>query len=101
MLVGQGGTTLHSYMARQIAVKNKDDHIDPRERILRHAKVNIYILVVWWSGGLGSRGLLVSFVQRIPETRQLFFGGLFIGFSFRVEMIPQKNTKFHADDIYR
>jgi len=34
----QGGTTLHSYMARQIAVKNKDDHIDPRERILRHAK---------------------------------------------------------------
>jgi len=34
----QGGTTLHSYMAKQIAVKNKDDHIDPRERILRHAK---------------------------------------------------------------
>ena len=25
-------------MAKQISVKNKDDHIDPRERILRHAK---------------------------------------------------------------
>ena len=36
--VGEGGSTLHSYMAAQIAVKNKDDHIDPRERILRHAK---------------------------------------------------------------
>jgi len=35
---GQGGSTLHSWMAKQIAVKNKDDHIDPRERILRHAK---------------------------------------------------------------
>jgi len=34
----QGGSTLHSWMAKQIAVKNKDDHIDPRERILRHAK---------------------------------------------------------------
>jgi len=34
----QGGSTLHSYMAKQIAVKNKDDHIDPRERILRHAQ---------------------------------------------------------------
>merc|ERR1719369_1964220 len=33
----QGGSTLHSWMAKQIAVKNKDDHIDPRERILRHA----------------------------------------------------------------
>jgi hypothetical protein len=29
-------------MAKQLSVKNKDDHIDPRERILRHAKVN------WW-----------------------------------------------------
>ena len=36
----QGGSTLHSFMAKQIAVKNKDDHIDPRERILRHAKVS-------------------------------------------------------------
>merc|ERR1711874_511073 len=34
----QGGSTLHSWMAKQIAVKNMDDHIDPRERILRHAK---------------------------------------------------------------
>jgi hypothetical protein len=25
-------------MAKQISVKNKDDHIDPRERILRHAQ---------------------------------------------------------------
>ena len=25
-----GGSTLHSWMAKQIAVKNKDDHIDPR-----------------------------------------------------------------------
>ena len=36
--VGAGGSTLHSWMAKQISVKNKDDHIDPRERILRHAK---------------------------------------------------------------
>lgn len=36
--LAKGGSTLHSWMARQIAVKNKDDHIDPRERILRHAK---------------------------------------------------------------
>ena len=36
--VGEGGSTLHSWMAKQISVKNKDDHIDPRERILRHAK---------------------------------------------------------------
>jgi len=36
--VGQGGSTLHSWMAKQISVKNKDDHIDPRERILRHAQ---------------------------------------------------------------
>ncbi len=36
--VAAGGSTLHSYMAKQISVKNKDDHIDPRERILRHAK---------------------------------------------------------------
>ena len=35
--LAKGGSTLHSWMARQIAVKNKDDHIDPRERILRHA----------------------------------------------------------------
>lgn len=39
----QGGSTLHSFMAKQIAVKNKDDHIDPRERILRHAKVSFNI----------------------------------------------------------
>jgi hypothetical protein len=32
-------------MAKQIAVKNKDDHIDPRERILRHAKVLFFILL--------------------------------------------------------
>ena len=25
-----GGSPLHSWMAKQIAVKNKDDHIDPR-----------------------------------------------------------------------
>ena len=25
-------------MSLQISIKNKDDHIDPRERILRHAK---------------------------------------------------------------
>ena len=25
-------------MAKQISVKNKDDHINPRERILRHAE---------------------------------------------------------------
>ena len=37
----QGGSTLHSFMAKQIAVKNKDDHIDPRERILRHAQVTV------------------------------------------------------------
>ena len=36
--VSTGGSTLHSFMAKQISVKNKDDHIDPRERILRHAK---------------------------------------------------------------
>ena len=36
--VATGGSTLHSFMAKQISVKNKDDHIDPRERILRHAK---------------------------------------------------------------
>ena len=36
--VGPGGSTLHSWMAKQISVKNKDDHIDPRERILRHAQ---------------------------------------------------------------
>ncbi len=36
--VASGGSTLHSWMAKQISVKNKDDHIDPRERILRHAK---------------------------------------------------------------
>jgi len=36
--LARGGSTLHSYMAMQIAVKNKDDHIDPRERILRHAQ---------------------------------------------------------------
>merc|ERR1712059_233615 len=36
--LAKGGSTLHSWMARQIAVKNKDDHIDPRERILRHAE---------------------------------------------------------------
>ena len=36
--VTSGGSTLHSWMAKQISVKNKDDHIDPRERILRHAK---------------------------------------------------------------
>ncbi len=36
--VSAGGSTLHSWMAKQISVKNKDDHIDPRERILRHAK---------------------------------------------------------------
>merc|ERR1712223_141931 len=36
--VSTGGSTLHSWMAKQIAVKNMDDHIDPRERILRHAK---------------------------------------------------------------
>jgi len=36
--VAAGGSTLHSWMAKQIAVKNKDDHIDPRERILRHAQ---------------------------------------------------------------
>jgi len=36
--LAKGGSTLHSWMARQIAVKNKDDHIDPRERILRHAQ---------------------------------------------------------------
>ncbi len=36
--VAAGGSTLHSFMAKQISVKNKDDHIDPRERILRHAK---------------------------------------------------------------
>ena len=36
--VSSGGSTLHSWMAKQISVKNKDDHIDPRERILRHAK---------------------------------------------------------------
>ncbi len=36
--VAAGGSTLHSWMAKQISVKNKDDHIDPRERILRHAK---------------------------------------------------------------
>ena len=29
-LVAAGGSTLHSWMAKQIAVKNKDDHIDPR-----------------------------------------------------------------------
>ena len=33
-----GGSTLHSWMAKQISVKNKDDHINPRERILRHAE---------------------------------------------------------------
>jgi len=32
------GTSLQSYMSKQISIKNKDDHIDPRERILRHAK---------------------------------------------------------------
>ena len=36
--VAAGGSTLHSFMAKQISVKNKDDHIDPRERILRYAK---------------------------------------------------------------
>ena len=36
--VQTGGSTLHSWMAKQISVKNKDDHIDPRERILRHAE---------------------------------------------------------------
>ena len=36
--VGEAGGTLHSWMAKQISVKNKDDHIDPRERILRHAQ---------------------------------------------------------------
>jgi len=36
--VAKGGSTLASYMAKQIAVRNKDDHIDPREAILRHAK---------------------------------------------------------------
>ena len=36
--VQTGGSTLHSWMAKQISVKNKDDHIDPRERILRHAQ---------------------------------------------------------------
>lgn len=36
--VTSGGSTLHSWMAKQISVKNKDDHIDPRERILRHAE---------------------------------------------------------------
>jgi hypothetical protein len=36
--VTAGGGTLHSFMAKQISIKNKDDHIDPRERILRHAK---------------------------------------------------------------
>jgi len=36
--VAKGGSTLASFMAKQIAVKNKDDHIDPREAILRHAK---------------------------------------------------------------
>ena len=36
--VTSGGSTLHSWMAKQISVKNKDDHIDPRERILRHAQ---------------------------------------------------------------
>jgi len=35
--VAKGGSTLASYMAKQIAVKNKDDHIDPRAAILRHA----------------------------------------------------------------
>ena len=25
-----GGSTLHSWMAKQISVKNKDDHINPR-----------------------------------------------------------------------
>lgn len=38
-IVFKGGSTLHSWMAKQLSVKNKDDHIDPRERILRHAKV--------------------------------------------------------------
>jgi len=32
------GEVLCTHMAKQISVKNKDDHIDPRERILRHAK---------------------------------------------------------------
>jgi len=36
--VAKGGSTLASFMAKQMAVKNKDDHIDPREAILRHAK---------------------------------------------------------------
>ena len=36
--VAKGGSTLASFMAKQIAVKNKDDHIDPGEAILRHAK---------------------------------------------------------------
>ena len=36
--VAKGGSTLASFMAKQIAVRNKDDHIDPREAILRHAK---------------------------------------------------------------
>ena len=36
--VTAGGSTLHSWMAKQISVKNNDDHIDPRERILRHAE---------------------------------------------------------------
>ena len=36
--VTAGGSTLHSWMAKQISVKNKDDHINPRERILRHAE---------------------------------------------------------------
>ena len=36
--VTSGGSTLHSWMAQQISVKNKDDHINPRERILRHAE---------------------------------------------------------------
>ena len=39
--VAAGGSTLHSFMAKQISVKNKDDHIDPRERILRHAKESL------------------------------------------------------------
>ena len=36
--VAKGGSTLASFMAKQIAVRNKDDHIDPREAILKHAK---------------------------------------------------------------
>jgi hypothetical protein len=36
--VQTAGGTLHSWLSKQISVVNKDDHIDPRERILRHAE---------------------------------------------------------------